>query len=174
METNLKRKIPPFCVSNLGFQRWSCSSLENFLCRGAPNTTTRKNASEEEEEEEEKNGAIAFKLSSISSPRAVLSRRRGGWTFASGRKRPGELLRAFFSSFLDRENERFWGRENRAVARRDAPRRDGFCDHRYLRRGDVFRGERARVARGTRSRLVFFFCLSFACSLEGSLSLFFT
>ena len=121
-----------------------------------------------------KNGAIAFKLSSISSPRAVLSRRRGGWTFASGRKRPGELLRAFFSSFLDRENERFWGRENRAVARRDAPRRDGFCDHRYLRRGDVFRGERARVARGTRSRLVFFFCLSFACSLEGSLSLFFT
>ena len=172
METNLKRKIPLFCVSNLGFQRWSCSSLENFLCRGAPNTTTRKNASEEEEEK--KNGAIAFKLSSISSPRAVLSRRRGGWTFASGRKRPGELLRAFFSSFLDRENERFWGRENRAVARRDAPRRDGFCDHRYLRRGDVFRGERARVARGTRSRLVFFFCLSFACSLEGSLSLFFT
>ena len=172
METNLKRKIPLFCVSNLGFQRWSCSSLENFLCRGAPNTTTRKNASEEEEEK--KNGAIAFKLSSISSPLAVLSRRRGGWTFASGRKRPGELLRAFFSSFLDRENERFWGRENRAVARRDAPRRDGFCDHRYLRRGDVFRGERARVARGTRSRLVFFFCLSFACSLEGSLSLFFT
>jgi len=54
METNLKRKIPPFCVSNLGFQRWSCSSLENFLCRGAPNTTTRKNASEEEEEEEKK------------------------------------------------------------------------------------------------------------------------
>ena len=92
----------------------------------------------------------------------------------------GTFARIFFFVFGPRKRKRggldlggrFWVRENRAVARRDAPRRDGLCDHRYLRRGDFFRGERARVARGTRSRLVFFFCLSFACSLEGSLSLF--
>ena len=65
--------------------------------------------------------------------------------------------------------------KKRALAVGDARPGDGFCDrHRYLRREDVFRGERARVARGTRSRVSFFFLLSFnrVCSLEGSLSLF--
>lgn len=65
--------------------------------------------------------------------------------------------------------------KKRALAVGDARPGDGFCDrHRYLRREDVFRGERARAARGTRSRVSFFFLLSFnrVCSLEGSLSLF--
>ena len=47
--------------------------------------------------------------------------------------------------------------KKRALAVGDARPGDGFCDrHRYLRREDVFRGERARVARGTRSRVSFF------------------
>ena len=64
--------------------------------------------------------------------------------------------------------------KKRALAVGDARPGDGFCDrHRYLRREDVFRGERARVARGTRSRVsFFFFCLSIACAHSKGLSLF--
>ncbi len=52
--------------------------------------------------------------------------------------------------------------KKRALAVGDARPGDGFCDrHRYLRREDVFRGERARVARGTRSRVSFFFSFVF-------------
>jgi len=49
-----EKKNPPLLCFKFRVSEVVCSSLENFLCRGAPNTTTRKNASEEEEEEEKK------------------------------------------------------------------------------------------------------------------------
>ena len=109
-----------------------------------------------------KNGAIAFKLSSISSPRAVLSRRRGGLTFASGRKRPE--LRAFFSWFLDggldvfRRKIFYKVREKTCTCgrRRAARRRVLRSSSIFTSRGCFSRRTRPRGERNAVARLVFF------------------
>ena len=121
-----------------------------------------KTPRKKKKKKKKKNGAIPSKLSSISSPRAVLSRRRGGLTFASGRKRPE--LRAFFSWFLDggldvfRRKIFYKVREKTCTCgrRRAARRRVLRSSSIFASRGCFSRRTRPRGERNAVARLVFF------------------